>query len=405
VDDAIAAMVRDDYGRIFAMLVRRLGDFHAAEDALAEAMTAAAETWPRTGVPERPAAWIATAARNAGLSAIRHQSVVRDKQDAVAEALAPPGDDGDIPDERLRLIFTCCHPALADDARIALTLHTLCGLATPAIARLFFVSDATIAQRLVRAKRKIKTSRIPYVVPSAEMIDERVDAVLAVVYLLFTDGHAWRGEVQAIQLCDEAIRLARVLCRLMPRHAEARGLLALMLLHHARRDARDDGAMPIALDEQDRGRWHRDEIDDGCRQLDEALAHAQAGPYQIQAAIAALHAGAPTAAATDWTQIAGLYRELWERQPSPSVAVAMAVADGMADGAETGLARLAELEAAGALAGSDRVVAARADLLRRAGHHADAAITYDLAGQLATSERERRFFSTRAVLCRAAVLA
>lgn len=399
--DAIATALRDDYGRIFAMLVRRLGDFHVAEDALAEAIAKATETWPRTGVPECPAAWIATCARNAGLSALRHETVVRDKQELVATALAPAEpDDGDIPDERLRLIFTCCHPALAEEARVALTLHTLCGLSTPAIARLFFVSEATIAQRLVRAKRKIKASRIPYHVPSAETIDERLETVLAVVYLLFTEGYGSRDDRQTLQLCDEAIRLGRLLCRLVPRHAEARGLLALMLLHHSRRNARADGETPIALDEQDRSRWHRDEIEEGCHLLDEALASDTPGPYQIQAAIAALHATPPAARDTDWAQIAGLYRELWRRQPSPAIAVALAIAEGMADGPERGLARLAELEATGALAGSERVVAARAELLRRAGRFAEAAAAYDLAASTAPTARERRFFTDRALRCR-----
>ncbi|HKE14005.1 MAG TPA: sigma-70 family RNA polymerase sigma factor [Kofleriaceae bacterium] len=405
--EEVEAAFRGEHGRLFAMLVRMLGDFDAAGDALQEAIAGAIEAWPRTGIPDRPAAWIAVAARNAATSALRHAAVVRGKQQQVADALAPPpDDDGAIPDERLRLLFTCCHPALAEESRVALALHTLCGLSTDGIARLFFTSEAAIAQRLVRAKRRIRACGIPFEVPSDETIGERLETVLAVIYLLFTEGHAWRGETPALQLCDEAIRLARLLCHLCPRHAESRGLLALMLLHHARRDARKgDGDELVALDQQDRARWRRGEMDEGERHLHEALARGQPGPYQIQAAIAALHAGARRAADTDWPQIASLYAELWQVQPSPSVGIGLAVAEGMALGPERGLERLAALEAAGSLAGSSRVAAARADFLRRAGHLEAAARAHDLAAAAAPHERERRYHERRAAECRAGAAA
>jgi RNA polymerase sigma-70 factor, ECF subfamily len=399
----VEAAFRGEHGRVFAMLVRMLGDFDAAGDALQEAIAAAIESWPRTGVPERPAAWIAVAARNAATSALRHAAVVRDKRDAVADALRRPDvDDSDIPDDRLRLIFTCCHPALAEESRVALALHTLCGLSTEMIARLFLTSEAAIAQRLVRAKRKIRTSGIPFELPSADTIDQRLDTVLAVLYLLFTEGYAWRADTPAQHLCDEAIRLCRLLCQLCARHAEARGLLALMMLQHSRRDARGSDGEMVALDEQDRTRWRTAEIDEGRRHLHEALARSTPGPYQIQAAIAALHAGATSAADTDWAQIASLYAELWRAQPSPSVALAMAVAEGMALGPEHGLERLAALEAGGQLDGESRVAAARADLLRRAGHLEAAASAYELAVIAAPSQRERRYHLRRAAECRLA---
>lgn len=297
------------------------------------------------------------------------------------------GDD--IPDERLRLVFTCCHPALGEEARIAMTLQTMCGVPTPAIARLFFfVPEPTIAQRLVRAKKKIRTSGIPFEIPPADRIDERLEGVLAVVYLMFTEGYATTdGDVVVrTELCDEAIRLARVLAHLLPTHAETRGLLALMILHHARREARvDANGEIIVLDEQEGALWKKDEIDEGVRLLDEALARESPGPYQIQAAIAALHA----AAVKDWEEIAGLYAELESVAPSPSVAIARAVAEGMAFGPDRGIERLETLP------DGPLVHAAKADLLRRAGRKEAARRAYEAAIEHARNDRERAFLVRR----------
>jgi RNA polymerase sigma-70 factor (ECF subfamily) len=397
----VEATFRAEHGRVFAALVRQLGDFHAAEDALQEALAAALDTWPQQGIPARPGAWLTTVARNAAASVARHSAVVRDKHRELAGAIdrASPGDDGDVPDERLRLIFTCCHPALAEEARIALTLQTVCGLPAATIARLFLLPESTVAQRLTRAKRKIRASGIPYEIPAAEQLGERFPAVLAVVYLLFTEGYATStGEpVVDAALCEEAIHLGVMLCHLWPTHAEARGLYALMLLHHARRKGRVDGAGDIvALDEQDRSLWDRDVIAEGVRQLEEALARGAPGPYQIQAAIAALHATALRAEDTDWPQIAALYEELWRRQPAAPVALSLSFAVGMAHGADQGLARLDELIALGALEGCERLPAARAELLRRAGRLAEARAAGAEASLRARHLREQRFLDRRA---------
>src|SRR5581483_8197581 len=276
-------------------------------------------------------------------SKLRHETLARQKHEELREEEAVIDLDGDdVPDERLRLVFTCCHPALGEEARVALTLQTTCGVPTPAIARLFLVPEPTIAQRLVRAKKKIRTSGIPFEIPPADRIDERLDGVLAVVYLMFTEGYATTdGEVVVrTELCDEAIRLARVLVHLLPTHAETRGLLALMILHHARREARTDAHGEIVvLEDQDQTAWKRDEIDEGVRLLDEALARGSPGPYQVQAAIAALH----TTATKDWKEIAGLYAELEQVARSPRVAIARAVAEAMAFGPDRGLERLATM--------------------------------------------------------------
>jgi RNA polymerase sigma-70 factor (ECF subfamily) len=401
----VEQVFREQHGKVLAVLTRSFGDLQAAEDALQDAFLIALDAWPRLGAPDRPAAWITAVARNRARSGLRHQAVVEEKHRAIAEQAAREAElaeAGDIPDERLRLLFTCCHPALAEEARVALALHALCGLPTPAIARLFLVPEATLAQRLVRAKRKIREARIPYEVPPAERVEERLEAVLAVVYLLFTEGYFTSdgAPLTRVELCDEAIRLGRLLVQLLPGHAEARGLLALMLLHHARAAARTDAqGDTVELEAQDRARWDRAAIGEGTRLLDQALARGEAGRYQIQAAIAALHCMAARAEQTDWPQIAALYRELWRSWPSPSVALNLAVAEGMADGPERGLARLAELERDGTLAEADRVPAARADLLRRAGRTDEARACYRAAIARARNPREARFLERRMASC------
>lgn len=402
----LESIVRNEHGRVFALLLRDAGDFDAAEDALQEAFVAALGSWPRQGAPACPAAWLLCVARNNLRSRLRHDAVVRRKHDQLGREVvaAVPSLDGDeLPDERLRLLFTCCHPALSEEARVALTLREMCGLRTGSIARLFFLPEATVAQRLVRAKRKLRASAVPFAVPRAEQLDERVEAVLAVVYLLFTEGYSPTGDGPLVQgeLCDEAIRLQRVFCHLMPQHSEARGLLALMLLHDARRAARSDEAgHGVPLEAQDRARWDRRAIAEGIRHLEEALARDRPGPYQIQAAIAALHASAPRSEDTDWPQIAGLYAELWRRQPSQAVALNLAVAEGMAHGPEWGLRQLDAFVAAGGLAGCDRVHAARADLLLRAGRRAEAQASYVEALARARNQHQARFLRHRLAICR-----
>ncbi|HVE87502.1 MAG TPA: DUF6596 domain-containing protein, partial [Myxococcales bacterium] len=301
----IAAVFRQEHGRVFGALVKHLGDFDRAEDAIQDAFLVALEVWPSQGTPRTPAAWITTVARNAAHSAHRHQALATRKHEALAEearalaaGAASAGWDEDIPDERLRLIFTCCHPALSEESRVALTLHTMCGVPTPEIARLFLAREEAMAQRLVRAKRRIRETGIPFALPSAERLEERVEAVCQVVYLMFTAGFSSAGPDAAVrpELCVEAIHLGRVLVHLMPGEPEVRGLLALMLLHDARRAARVDPAGELVpLEEQDRSRWDQDAITEGTRQLEEALLRGRPGPHQIQAAIAALHAHAKDA--------------------------------------------------------------------------------------------------------------
>ena len=352
-------------------------------------------------MPDNPGAWITTTARNRAIDRLRRERTLADKTRTLtrlAELEAMGGDETDvsaIPDDRLRLIFTCCHPALRMEAQVALTLKTLGGLTTGEIARAFLVPETTMAQRLVRAKRKIREAGIPYRVPPPELLPARVPGVLAVLYLVFNEGYAASsGPLIRIELCDEAIRLARILRGLMPEEPEAAGLLALMLLQHSRREARTgaDGDF-VLLEDQDRARWDHDMIDGGLALLDETLERRSPGPYQLQAAIAALHARAPRPEDTDWPQIAALYGRLAELTPSPVVELNRAVAIAMADGPERGLALLAPL--GGQLDDYQHFHSARADLLRRLGRDEDAADAYSRALDLATNPTERAFLERR----------
>ena len=397
---AVDRAFREESGRVLATLIRHLGgDFALAEDALQDALADALRTWPRSGTPANPGAWITVTARRRAIDRLRRERVLADRVQALQilmdlehQAEPDPGPESAVPDDRLRLIFTCCHPALGMEARVALTLRTLGGLTTPEIARAFLVPEATMAQRLVRAKRKIAAARIPYRVPADEQLPERLAGVLAVVYLVFNEGYAARDDDRLVraELCDEAIRLGRLLTRLMPDDAETAGLLALMLLHDSRRAARigPDGRF-VALPDQDRARWDAARIAEGTGVLDRALRLRRPGPYQLQAAISALHATAATADDTDWPQIAQLYGRLAHHAPSPVVQVNRAVAIGMADGPRAGLCVLDALGDDRRLAGYQPFHAARADLLRRAGDAAAAAAAYDDAIALSTNAVER----------------
>jgi RNA polymerase sigma-70 factor (ECF subfamily) len=397
----IEAVFRDERARALATLIRLLGDFDLAEESLQDAFAAALVQWPRDGQPQNPRAWLVSTARHRGIDRIRRQRrlVPTPAEDLLAAVATEPDMDPDpFPDDRLRLIFTCCHPALGLEAQIALTLKTLGGLEVGEIARAFLVAPSTMAQRLVRAKNKIRAARIPYEVPSPERVGERLEGVLRVLYLLFNEGYAptsGDGQVRA-DLCAEAIRLARLLAVLLPAEAEAAALLGLLLLQDSRRQARFDGRGDlVTLDEQDRTRWDAARISEGAGLAEAALRRGGAGFYAIQAAIAAVHAQAARAADTDWRQIAILYAVLMRLHPSPVVALNRAAAVGMADGPEQGLRLLAEIEAGGALAGYHLLPAARADLLRRLGRLAEAAAAYDAALALSPSDAERRYLERR----------
>lgn len=407
--ELVDRLFREESGRAVATLIRVLGDFDLAEEAVQDAFVRALERWPQDGLPANPGAWITTAARNRAIDRIRRDRRLAEKAEALARELAAEGEADverlaeeredavhPIADDRLRLIFTCCHPALAMDARVALTLRTLGGLQTPEIARAFLVPEPTLAQRLVRAKRKIRDAGIPYRVPPDHLLPERLDGVLKVLYLVFNEGYdASSGEALIrTDLCAEAIRLARVLASLMPDEPEVLGLLALMLLHDARREARvGAGGDLILLEDQDRSRWDRARIGEGRPLLDRALRMGRPGAYQLQAAIAAVHDEAPTAQATDWRQIAGLYSALAGIAPSPVVELNRAVAVAMADGPEPGLALMAGLDVA--LAGYPYLHAARADLLRRLGRREEAASSYERALAHTTNAAERRYLARR----------
>jgi RNA polymerase sigma-70 factor, ECF subfamily len=389
----IEAVYRADWGRIVATLIRLVGDFDIAEDAAQEAFTAAVDQWRTAGVPELPRAWIIQTARHKALDRLRRRERFEEPL-ASYDAVEPDKTvDSDIPDDQLRLIFTCCHPALALEAQVALTLRTLSGLETEDIARAFLVPAATMAQRLVRAKRKIREAGIPYEVPSASDMPGRMDAVLTVIYLVFNEGYA----AMRADLCAEAIRLGRLMTTLLApaSPAEATALLALMLLHDSRRDARlDDSGDLVVLEEQDRGRWDRRQIAEALPLVEDAL-RAGPGPFALQAAIAALHCQSARAEDTDWPQIVRLYDVLEHLQPSPIVSLNRAVAVAMVEGTRRGLALIEEVAAAGDLDDYHLLHAARGDLLRRAGSLDEAAQCYDRALTLATNDSERRFLQRR----------
>lgn len=407
VGSTVERLYREEHGRILAPLIRLLGDFERAEEVVQEAFEAALAQWPREGVPDTPRAWVIRAARNKAIDRIRRSRTFDDKRQAltaIAEvertfAASPeellergPGDD------MLRLVFTCCHPSLAEEAQVALTLRTICGLSTDEIARAFLLDKRAMAQRLVRAKKKIRAAKIPYRVPEPEELEARLEQVLAVLYLVFNEGYsATEGDALVRrELCREGIRLAELVVRLLPGEPEPKGLLALMLLSDSRREARVDARGElVVLEEQDRGRWDRDQIEAALPLVEQALRGPRPGKYALQAAIGALHARADRPEQTDWQQIAALYQILSRVAPSPVVELNRAVAVAMAGDMEAGLRLIDSLEGRGSLARYHLLPAARADLLRRLGRREEARAAYDRALALVGNDVERRYLERR----------